>query len=179
MTVMNGAPLFRINGVGTVWINAEVPENMAHLVRPGTAAEARVAAFPDEVFKGKVTAILPEVNPATRTLKARVEVANPAAKLAPGMFARVTFAPAGKSESLVIPSEAVIRTGTRDLVMVAHPEGRFAPVAVEIGAEGGGQTEIRKGLRAGDKVVVSGQFLLDSEASLKGKVEPAAPGAPR
>jgi membrane fusion protein, copper/silver efflux system len=177
MTVMNGAPLFRINGLGTVWINAEVPENMAHLVRPGTQAEARAPAFPDEVFKGKVTAILPEVNAATRTLKARVEAANPAGKLVPGMFARIAFAPAEKKDVLVVPSEAVIRTGTRDLVMVARPEGKFAPVAVEIGAESGGQTEIRKGLQAGDKVVVSGQFLIDSEASLKGVETRQLPGA--
>ena len=181
MTVMNGAPLFRINGLGTVWINAEIPEGMAHLVRPGTQAEARASAFPEQVFQGKVTAILPEVSAATRTLKARVEVANPGGKLVPGMFARVTLAPGGKSDVLVVPTEAVIRTGTRDLVMVARPEGKFAPVEVRIGSEAGGQTEIRKGLQAGDKVVVSGQFLVDSEASLKGietRLQPdaAAPG---
>ena len=181
MTVMNGAPLFRINGLGTVWINAEVPEGMAHLVRPGTQAEARASAFPEQVFQGRVTAILPEVSAATRTLKARVEVANPGGKLVPGMFARVTFAPGEKRDVLVVPSEAVIRTGTRDLVMVARPEGKFAPVEVEIGSEAGGQTEIRKGLQAGDKVVVSGQFLVDSEASLKGietrsQPDAAAPG---
>jgi len=168
MTVMNGAPLFRINGLGTVWINAEVPESMAHLVRPGTQAEARAPAFPEQVFQGKVTAILPEVNQITRTLKARIEAANPGGKLVPGMFARITFAPAERKDVLVVPSEAVIRTGTRDLVMVARPEGKFAPVEVEIGSESGGKTEIRKGLQAGDKVVVSGQFLVDSEASLKG-----------
>ena len=168
MTVMNGAPLFRINGLGTVWINAEVPESMAHRVRPGTQAEARASAFPEVVFQGKVTAILPEVSATTRTLKARVEVANPGGKLVPGMFARVTFAPVEKKDVLMIASEAVIRTGTRDVVMVAGPEGKYAPVEVEIGAEAGGQTEIRKGLKAGDKVVVSGQFLVDSEASLKG-----------
>jgi membrane fusion protein, copper/silver efflux system len=168
MTVMNGAPLFRINGLGTVWINAEIPESMAHLVRQGTQAEIRAAAVTEQAFQGKVTAILPEVNPATRTLKARIEVANPGLKLAPGMFARVTFVPQEGREALVVPSEAVIRTGTRNLVMVARPEGRFAPVEVEVGAEAGGQTEILKGLQAGDKVVVSGQFLVDSEASLKG-----------
>jgi Cu(I)/Ag(I) efflux system membrane fusion protein len=168
MTVMSGAPLFRINGLATVWINAEVPEAMAHAVRPGTAAEARAAAFPDEVFKGRVTAILPEVNAATRTLKARVEVANPGARLVPGMFARVAFAPAARAAALVVPSEAVIRTGARDLVMVARPEGRFAPVEVKLGPESGGRTEILEGLQAGDRVVVSGQFLVDSEASLKG-----------
>jgi Cu(I)/Ag(I) efflux system membrane fusion protein len=178
MTVMNGAPLFRINGLATVWVNAEIPEGMAHLVLPGTQAEARASAFPEQVFQGKVTAILPEVSAATRTLKARVEVANPGGKLVPGMFARVTFAPGGQANVLLVPSEAVIRTGTRDLVMVARPEGKFAAVQVEIGSEAGGRTEIRKGLQAGDKVVVSGQFLVDSEASLKGIETRSQPDAP-
>jgi Cu(I)/Ag(I) efflux system membrane fusion protein len=168
MTVMNGAPLFRINGLGTVWIHAEIPESMAAEVRRGTRAEARAIAFPDRVFTGTVTAILPEVNPATRTLKARIEVANPGGRLVPGMFARIAFATSAPREALVIPSEAVIRTGRRDVVMVARGDGKFAPVEVEIGAESAGKTEIRKGLQAGDKVVVSGQFLIDSEASLKG-----------
>jgi Cu(I)/Ag(I) efflux system membrane fusion protein len=168
MTVMSGAPLFRINGLATVWVNAEVPEAMAHVVRPGAQAEASTAAYPGEVFKGRVTAILPEVNAATRTLKARVEIANPGAKLVPGMFARVAFTPAARTPALLVPSEAVIRTGTRDIVMVLRPEGKFVPVTVTIGAEAGGRTEIREGLQAGDRVVVSGQFLVDSEASLKG-----------
>jgi Cu(I)/Ag(I) efflux system membrane fusion protein len=115
-----------------------------------------------------VTAILPEVNAATRTLKARVEIANPGARLVPGMFARVAFAPAARAPALVVPSEAIIRTGTRDLVMVARPEGKFVPVEVKLGTENGGSTEVREGLQAGDRVVVSGQFLVDSEASLKG-----------
>jgi membrane fusion protein, copper/silver efflux system len=180
MTVMSGAPLFRINGLGTVWINAEVSEGAAHAVRPGTRAEARTAAYPAEVFEGRVTAILPEVNAATRTLKARVEVANPKGELVPGMFARVTFAPTARRDALVVPSEAVIRTGTRSVVMVARAEGKFTPVEVELGEEGGGRTEVRGGLQAGDKVVVSGQFLVDSEASLRGvemRMQPDAPAA--
>ena len=168
MTVASGAPLFRINGLQTVWVNAEIPESMASQVRPGTPAEVTTTAFPEKSFKGQVTAILPEVNASTRTLKARVEVANPGKLLTPGMFARVKIAPDERGNVLVIPSEAVIRTGKRSLVMVARGEGRFAPVEVEAGAESGGRTEIRKGLSAGDKVVVSGQFLVDSEASLKG-----------
>jgi Cu(I)/Ag(I) efflux system membrane fusion protein len=168
MTVANGAPLFRINGLGTVWVVAQVPENMAASVRPGTSAQVRTAAFPDAVFRGKVTALLPEVDPATRTLKARVEVANPQATLAPGMFARVTFASSDAADVLAVPTEALIRTGTRTVVMVASREGRFAPVEVETGAEAHGMTEIRKGLAEGQQVVASGQFLLDSEASLKG-----------
>ena len=174
MTVANGAPLFRISGLATVWVNAEIPETMAQAVRPGAPADVTTAAFPDEVFKARVSAILPEVNAATRTLRARIEVANPGRRLVPGMFATVAFAAPASAKALLVPSEAVIRTGKRDVVMVARPEGRFAPVEVEIGAESGGKTEIRKGLQAGDKVVVSGQFLLDSEASIKG-VEPAKP----
>jgi membrane fusion protein, copper/silver efflux system len=167
MTVMSGAPLFRINGLGTVWVNAEVRENQASDVRVGNLVEARTPALPGKVFKGKVSAILPEVNPATRTLKARVELANPGGELKPGMFATVNFTPAARKEALLVPSEAVIQTGKRTVVVVAQGEGKFAPVDVEIGIETNGQTEIRKGLEAGQKVVVSGQFLIDSESSLR------------
>ena len=167
MTVMPGAPLFRINGLGTVWVNAEVRENQASEVRVGNLVEARTPAVPGKVFKGKVSAILPEVNPATRTLKARVELANPGGDLKPGMFATVNFTPAARKEALLVPTEAVIQTGKRTVVVVAQGEGKFAPVEVEIGIETNGQTEIRKGLEAGQQVVVSGQFLIDSESSLR------------
>jgi len=168
MTVMAGAPLFRLNGLGTVWVNAEVPESAAALVRPGASVEATTPALGERVFRGKVSALLPEVNPATRTIKARVELANPGGQLVPGMFARVSFAPSAGRDVLLVPSDAVIRTGRRNIVMEALADGRFAPREVELGAENGGQSEIRKGLAAGQKVVVSGQFLIDSEASLKG-----------
>jgi len=183
MTVAAGTPLFRINGLSTVWVNAEVPESLAAQVRPGNLVEARAPALAGTLFKGKVTAILPEVNPATRTLKVRVELANPAGSLVPGMFATVIFKPVSRVESLQVPSEAVITTGKRNVVIVAQGEGKFAPVDVEIGMEANGQTEIRKGLDAGQQVVVSGQFLIDSEASLKGiaarmGTAPATPPAP-
>ena len=167
MTVMAGAPLFRINGLGTVWVNAEVRESQAGEVRPGNVVEARTPALPGVVFKGRVSAILPEINLATRTFKARVELANPGGKLVPGMFATVNFTPAVRKEMLLVPTEAVIQTGKRSVVVLAQGGGKFAPVDVETGIEANGQTEIRKGLEAGQKVVVSGQFLLDSEASLK------------
>jgi membrane fusion protein, copper/silver efflux system len=167
MTVMSGAPLFRINGLGTVWVNAEVRENQSSEVRVGNVVEARTPALPGKAFKGKVSAILPEVNPATRTLKARVELANPGGELKPGMFATVNFTPAARKEALLVPTEAVIQTGKRTVVVVAQGEGKFAPVDVEIGIETSGQTEIRKGLQAGQQVVVSGQFLIDSESSLR------------
>jgi Cu(I)/Ag(I) efflux system membrane fusion protein len=167
MTVMSGAPLYRINGLRTVWVNAEVRENEAAQVRVGNMVEARAAALPGKVFKGKVSAILPEVNAATRTLKARVELANPGGDLKPGMFAIVNFTPAVRKEILIVPSEAVIQTGRRSVVVVAQADGKFAPVEVQTGMEANGQTEIQKGLQAGQKVVVSGQFLIDSEASLR------------
>lgn len=168
MTVMSGAPMFRINGIDTVWVNAEVPEAVAAQVRQGSAVEARAAALPGTVLKGKVNAILPAVEAATRTLKARVELANPGHRLVPGMFASVQFAPAAPSDALIVPSEAVIQTGTRSVVMVVQEGGKFTPADVETGAESDGQTEILKGLQAGQKVVVSGQFLIYSEASLRG-----------
>ena len=171
MTVAPGAPLFRINGLGTVWVNAEVPESLAASVRPGNPVVAHATAFPGRTFKGKVTAILPEVNTATRTLKARVELANPSGQLVPGMFAKVDFAPAARREVVMVPSEALIQTGKRTVVVIAEQgddgKQRLNPVDVEVGAESGGMTEIRKGVTAGQKVVTSGQFLIDSEASLK------------
>ena len=167
MTVAPGAMLFRISGLGTVWVNAEVPEAQSGGVRPGNKVEARAPALPGKVFQGRVSAILPEVNPATRTLKARVELANPGAALKPGMFATVNFTPAARKEALLVPSEALIRTGKRTVVIVAQGDGRFAPVDVQPGIEANGETEIRQGLKAGDKVVLSGQFLIDSEASLR------------
>jgi len=167
MTVMAGAALFRLNGLSTVWVNAEVPEALAAQVRPGNPVEARTPAVSGAVFKGKVSAILPEVNPATRTIKARIELANPGGQLVPGMFATVSFAPSARKDVLLVPSEAVIQTGKRSVVVVAQGDGKFAPVDVEVGLDSNGQTEIRKGLRAGQKVVVSGQFLVDSESNLK------------
>ncbi|MEK8024569.1 efflux RND transporter periplasmic adaptor subunit [Pseudaquabacterium rugosum] len=171
MTVIAGATLFRINGTGTVWANAEVPESQAALLRPGAKVQARSPAVPGMAFDGKVQAILPEVNTATRTLKARLELANPGARLVPGMFVQMQFMDMRAEKALLIPTEAVIQTGKRTVVMLAeqgNSNGRFRPVDVEIGIETGGQTEVKRGLQAGQRVVVSSQFLIDSEASLKG-----------
>jgi Cu(I)/Ag(I) efflux system membrane fusion protein len=171
MTVMPGTPLFSINGLSTVWINADVPETQVAWLKPGSAIEASVPAYPGDIFKGRVTALLPDVNAATRTLKARIEVANPKARLVPGMFATIDVAASPKQEVLLVPSEAVIETGTRTVVLLANAgsdgKPQFAPVDVEIGAEANGMTEIKRGLDKGASVVLSGQFLIDSEASLK------------
>ena len=167
MTVTVGSSLFRINGLRKVWVNAEVAETLGERVHPGDAVHARTAALSGVVFDGRVAAVLPSVNVATRTLTARVELANPRMELLPGMFVTVQLAPAALADVLLVPSEAVIETGTRRVVMLAEGDARFRRVNVETGAQGGGQTEIRSGLALGQKVVVSGQFLIDSEASLK------------
>ena len=171
MTVMPGAMLFRINGLSTVWVNADVPETQVAWLKPGSTIEASVPAYPGESFNGRVTALLPEVNATTRTLKARIEVGNPKGSLVPGMFATITVAAAPKQEVLLVPSEAVILTGKRSVVIAADSgqdgKQQFAPIDVEVGAEANGMTEIKSGLQKGMKVVLSGQFLIDSEASLK------------
>lgn len=179
MTVSVGTPLFRINGIATVWANAEIPESQASLVRVGAAVQARHAGIASP-FDGKVQAILPDVNAATRTLKARVELANPQGTLVPGMFVQMQFTDRRPDKALLVPTEAVIETGRRTVVMLAEGDGHFRPVDVEAGVESAGQTEIRRGLQEGQRVVVSGQFLIDSEASLRGveaRLNAAAPAA--
>ncbi|GAA3535012.1 efflux RND transporter periplasmic adaptor subunit [Zobellella aerophila] len=168
MTVLPGMTLVRINGLSTVWAHAEVPESQAALLRPGTRVVANSPAMPGASFEGRIQALLPEVSAETRTIKARMELANPDARLVPGMFVQMSFADKPESTSLLIPTEAIIQTGKRTIVMLAEDGGRFRPAEVEIGIEADGQTEIKRGLRAGQRVVLSGQFLIDSEASLKG-----------
>ena len=166
MAVSSGMPLFRLASLGTVWVNAEVPETEAALVRPGAPVTARAAALPDALYKGTVATLLPDVNAATRTIKARIVLANPGGRLKPGMFVSVAFSGDAKP-MLTVPAEAVISTGKRSVVIVAEDGGKFRPTDVDTGRDSGGMTEIRKGLIAGQKVVASGQFLIDSESSLK------------
>lgn len=178
MTVTMGAPLYRINGLGSVWINAELPESEAARVRAGTPVEVRTASQPNTVYKGRVGTLLPEINAQTRTIKARIEVANASGRLVPGLYASVEFVPVGAPEMTVVPSEAVIATGKRTIVFVAEGEGKFRPVDVTTGTEANGMTEIRTGIEPGQQIVVSGQFLIDSDASLKGTVTRLSEVAP-
>jgi len=173
MTVASGETLARINGLGSVWLAVAVPEAQTGSITEGQAIEARLPAFPGTVFNGKVSAILPDTNPDSRTLRVRVELANTEGRLRPGMTAQVRLNRSTGQDSLWVPSEAVIRTGKRALVMLAEDAGHYRPVEVRLGEESDGKTMILQGLEEGQKVVTSGQFLLDSEASLKGIV--AAP----
>ncbi len=168
MTVMAGATLFRIQGTGSVWAQAEVPESQATLLRPGSWVSATSPALPGQRFSGRVQALLPDVDPQTRTRKARLELANPGGRLVPGMFVQMQFLQIGERRVLLVPTESLVRTGQRTVVMLAEDGGRFRPVEVQTGIESGDKTEVVKGLQAGQRVVVSSQFLIDSEASLRG-----------
>lgn len=167
-TVMPGMPLMRLQGTRTVWAEGQVPESQAALLKPGSRVSATSPAAPGQTFEGRVQALLPEVDPGTRTLKARLELANPGARLVPGMFVQMRFARRARDKTLLVPTDAVIHTGRRSVVMLAEDGGGFRPVEVRTGLEAGGQTEIVEGLQMGQHVVLSGQFLIDSEASLRG-----------
>jgi Cu(I)/Ag(I) efflux system membrane fusion protein len=167
VTLASGQTLAEISGLGTVWLNAAVPEAQAGWVKIGQPATAKLTAFPGEAFTGRVVAILPTATADSRTLTVRFELANRGRRLRPGMFAVVALGGDAKP-TLLVPSEAVIRTGTRSIVMLEKRDGRYHPAEVVAGREGGGKTEILQGLAPGEKVVASGQFLLDSEASLTG-----------
>ena len=187
MTVMAGATLFRIQGTATVWAQAEVPESQGALLRPGSRVTATSPALPGERFAGQVQALLPEVDATTRTRKARLELGNPGGQLVPGMLLQMQFLQLRERQALLVPTEALLRTGQRTLVMLAEAENRFRPVEVTLGLEAGDQTEVVNGLAAGQRIVVSSQFLIDSEASLRGLetrlnqagiASPAAPATP-
>lgn len=167
MTVVAGQPLAEISGLDPIWLDAAVPEVFASAASVGRRANAAFTAFPGETFAGRIAAILPSAQTQSRTLTARIELPNPHLRLKPGMFAQVSLA-SERREALLVPSEAVIRTGNRALVMLKQEKGRYRPAEVRIGREAGGQSEILAGLSPGEEVVVSGQFLLDSEASLAG-----------
>ena len=151
-----------------------MPEAQSAGIRVGRPVRVELTAFPGESVFGRVIAILPTAQAESRTLTVRIELLNRGGRLRPGMFATVHL-DGDIGGGLIVPSEAVIRTGKRDLVMVAVAGGRYRPVEVQVGREGGGKTQILAGLAEGQKIVASGQFLLDSEASLSG-IDPSPIG---
>ncbi|MCW7541445.1 efflux RND transporter periplasmic adaptor subunit [Aquabacterium sp. A7-Y] len=183
MTVAQGMSLARITGLSTVWLEASLPEAQTWVARVGQPVEVQLSAFPGETLRAQVTSVLPEASTETRTLRVRAELPNPQGRLRAGMFARMRFGAPGE-EALLVPAEAVIRTGQRALVYVVEQPGRFRPVQVQLGRELGDRLEVLQGLQPGQHVVASGQFLIDSEASLQGVLQreagasaPAAPAA--
>jgi Cu(I)/Ag(I) efflux system membrane fusion protein len=162
-----GATLFQLANLSSVWVIAEVPEAQAAWVKTGNPAQADVPALPSERFHGKVDYLYPEITPATRTLRVRVVINNPNQHLRPGMFATAHLERPTQLSVLTAPTESVINTGTRSIVIVADDATHFRPAVVRVGAEHGGRSEILKGLTLGQNIVASGQFLIDSEANLR------------
>jgi Cu(I)/Ag(I) efflux system membrane fusion protein len=169
--VTAGQTLMTINGLSTVWVEAALPQGVAGTVSATTPVSVSVDALPGRTFKGTVETLLPDVDNATRTQRARIVIENPDGALSPGMFATVQLDPARGEARPVVPDDALIATGSQTRVVLAEANGHFRDVEVKAGRSAGGYTEILAGLGGGEKVVVSGQFLIDSEASLSGALE--------
>jgi membrane fusion protein, copper/silver efflux system len=155
-----------ITQLGSLWIIAEVPEAQAGWLQPGTQAQVRFPALPGQRLAGQVEYVYPELNMETRTLRARITLAEMPPGVRPNMLARVSLQGADAAATLHIPRSALIRGGQQDRVVVASGDGRFASRKVVAGAESGDRVAISEGLQDGEQVVVAAQFLLDSEANL-------------
>lgn len=168
MNVQPGMLVFRIVNLSTVWVQVTLYESQLQGVRPGQPATMTVAGLPGETFEGEVAFVDPTLDPRTRSVRARLVFENPEDRLKPGMFADVTLRTKLAEEAVLAPREAVVETGTRKLVFVAKGGGRFEPREVETaGNVADGMVRIASGLEPGEDVVTSGQFLLDSEASVR------------
>ncbi len=169
--LMPGTTLMQITDLSQVWLIAEIPERDAARLKPGIEAEVQLQSLQGEVFKGKVSYLYPMLNDTSRTLQVRIELANKGNRLRPGMYANIVFT--GQTyEALSVSTESIIATGKRKIVIVKEghlkESGGYRPVEITTGQERDSHTEILSGLSEGEQVVASGQFLLDSEASLSG-----------
>jgi Cu(I)/Ag(I) efflux system membrane fusion protein len=175
---ISGEVLYQIADLSGVWVLADVFEQDLGMVRLGQPAAVRVDAYPDKVFNGKVAFIYPTVTAETRTAKVRIELPNAQALLKPAMYARVEIASSqNKAKVLAVPDSAVLDSGVRQLVLVELGAGRFEPRVVKLGVRGGGYVEVLEGLKAGEAVVVSANFLIDAESNLKAALGAFGAGA--
>jgi Cu(I)/Ag(I) efflux system membrane fusion protein len=170
-SVQAGMLLMRINGLDTVWVEVALAQSQTVWVRDGAPVRIRIDAFPGEEFSGTLELLPAELDPATRSLRARIVVANPHHRLLPGMFAELEIEGTPHEPHPLVPDAALIATGDDQRVMIETGAGRFTPVRVVTGRSAGGRTEILEGLQGGERVVVNGQFLIDSEASLQGALQ--------
>lgn len=175
MYVEPGTEMVTIADLASVWVLVDVFEQQLDWLKPGQPAEIRVPAHPGQVWKGEVEYLYPDLDPQSRTLRARLRFPNPDGLLKPNMFADVLIKGGPKADVLHISRDALIVTGERETVITALGEGRFQPVDVTAGMQRGGRVEILQGLAEGDEVVVSGQFLIDSESSLQASLRRLAP----
>jgi len=167
MRVKPDMALYRIADLSTVWIYADIYENELPLVKVGQEAKVSLTSYPGETFTGKVTHIYPYLNDQTRTVKVRLEFSNPDYKLKPGMYANVELE-TDMGEKLAVPTEAVLNTGTRQIVFIDKGEGKIEPRIVKLGAEIGEYYEVLEGLSNGEIVVTSSNFLIDAESKVQG-----------
>ncbi|MBI4290314.1 MAG: efflux RND transporter periplasmic adaptor subunit [Betaproteobacteria bacterium] len=168
MRFMPGEMLYSIADLSSLWMLADVFEQDLGWVRLGQVVKIRVSAYPERVFSGKVAFIYPTITPETRTAKVRIELANPGGLLKPEMYASVeVVAGQGGKRRVTVPDSAVLDSGTRQLVLVQRGEGLFEPRDVKLGAQGGGYVEVLEGVKEGESVVVSANFLIDAESNLK------------
>jgi RND family efflux transporter MFP subunit len=161
-----GDTLFTVADLSEVWIKADVYEDQLPQIRRGQEVEITSEAVPNRTLHGHVDFIEPQANPQTRTVPVHVHVANPGMRLLPGMFVNASFVSAAPTQSIVVPRSAVLDTGTRKIVYVAHPHGVFEAREVTVGAPSDDLFPVTSGLKLGDKVVLSGNFLIDSQAHL-------------
>jgi Cu(I)/Ag(I) efflux system membrane fusion protein len=167
-----GDELFRIADLSLMWVIADVSEQDVGLVEVGAPVTVTFRAYPDEPRQGRVTFILHELDARTRTAKVRIEVPNPDWRLRHEMYADVVIEAGGQAhDRLAVPVSSVIDSGTRQVVLVERGEGLFEPRAVKLGARGEGYVEVKDGITAGEKVVVSANFLIDAESNLKAALE--------
>ncbi len=168
MFVKKGSDLYRIADLSRVWVQATIYDTEASWIRPGQSVKVQLSYDPQKEYKGKIAYIYPYLNEKTRSLKVRIELSNPRQALKPGMFAQVYLQGRNIPQAIVIPSEAVIRSGKRNVVFVDRGKGRFEPREVRLGEEdGNGNLRVLGGLLADEKIVVSAQFMLDSESRLQ------------
>jgi Cu(I)/Ag(I) efflux system membrane fusion protein len=163
--VQPGENLFLIADRSVLWVDLAVYEMDARALRIGAPVAVTVDALPGRTYEGRVTFIHPGVDEKTRTLTARVEVANADGALRPGMYATALIR-AAAAKALSVPTEAVLPTGTQNLVFVNRGDGQFTPRAVQVGARGDSLVEVVHGLKPGDEVIASATYLLDSESNL-------------
>ncbi len=172
MRFMAGDPLYRIVDLSTVWVIAEVFEQDLASVRAGQEAVIGVKAYPGRSFAGRVGFVYPTVADQTRTAQVRIEIPNPDGLLKAGMYASVEIvSPQGPEDVLAVPESAVLDSGVRQVVLVDHGDGRFEPRAVSLGERADGYVAVTEGVDAGERVVVSANFLIDAESNLKAALE--------
>lgn len=169
MRINTGDPLFKIADLTQVWLLADVQEQDLGKLKLGDTVHASLVAYPGQTFTGKVNFIYPALMTGTRTGRVRIVLPNPGGILREAMYANVTIdTPASQGASvLVVPNSAIIDSGTRQVVLVAKGEGRFEPRAVRLGIHGDGATQILEGVKPGETVVVSANFLIDAESNLR------------